>query len=572
MDMTEDESVWTLYVGPNTTYVGAGNIMLVPSDTSVDFFSAPKGLPNGYPCDADSVPEAVWLPIDVNTMLPTVSWWRIPALKLGDADFYIHACRDGFVQSRGIVKYQQVEHTDSPTKSPTQIPTKSPTVLPTALPTMMPTAQIIGETGTLSTRPTTLAPTFAPVSYTNIAGTWEAVGSEIAGPGFGSSVAMAWSGRVVAVGSPVADEDGRSNVFVYGWNSDEWEQLGQKLSGREDGNGFGQVVALSRDGDTLAVGAHRNDNGRGQARVYRLVDGQWDQMGKKIDGDSPEDTLGMSLDISQDGRTLAVGAHGAEAPDPSNNNEVLLNAGKIQVYIWDEDVLDWVKDGPPVYGTGKNDNFGNFVSLAVDSDGNTIVAGGARGYDGQDNTAGHVRVYRLVDGEWETMGQALESESYEAAAGRASLSADGQRIVTGSIWAGNRAGRVNVYEYNSYENTWEMLGQPFRGSANDWLGLSVDISPDGTTVSAGAVFHNTGEHEKTGQILVFRYNDEEREWMPMGGSLEGEGPDDNLGRSVALSRRGNIMVAGAFWFKPLSDSGAEGRVRMKIFERDGVEE
>ena len=82
-------------------------------------------------------------------------------------------------------------------------------------------------------------------------------------------------------------------VFSLEGNSDlgtdNWKQIGQDIIGEADDDEFGTSVSLSDDGKTLAVGAPNNDeNGdySGHVRVYRMDDSStsWTQVGEDIDG------------------------------------------------------------------------------------------------------------------------------------------------------------------------------------------------------------------------------------------------------------------------------------------------
>ena len=70
----------------------------------------------------------------------------------------------------------------------------------------------------------------------------------------------------------------------------------------------GISVSLSADGSTVAIGADLHDFSRGQVRIYKAEDGAWQQVGSAIDGTERGDKLGSSLSLSADGSTGAIGA------------------------------------------------------------------------------------------------------------------------------------------------------------------------------------------------------------------------------------------------------------------------
>mmetsp|Transcript_59395 Transcript_59395/g.70808 ORF Transcript_59395/g.70808 Transcript_59395/m.70808 type:complete len:92 (+) Transcript_59395:121-396(+) len=70
---------------------------------------------------------------------------------------------------------------------------------------------------------------------------------------------------------------------------------------------------MSSDGNTLAIGApYNNGNGfwSGHVRVYTFDGADWTQIGSDIDGEESYDASGYSVAMSSDGNTLAIGALG----------------------------------------------------------------------------------------------------------------------------------------------------------------------------------------------------------------------------------------------------------------------
>jgi hypothetical protein len=96
-------------------------------------------------------------------------------------------------------------------------------------------------------------------------------------------------------------------------SSNDWMQVGSYIDLEAAGDRSGISVSLSSDGKTVAIGALHNNgvNGiySGHVRVYELnSSNQWSQAGNDIDGEASFDDSGFSVSLSSDGRTVAVGA------------------------------------------------------------------------------------------------------------------------------------------------------------------------------------------------------------------------------------------------------------------------
>ena len=125
---------------------------------------------------------------------------------------------------------------------------------------------------------------------------------------------MSDDGSLVAAGClSHAETDGAVQVFRWDEAGGAWQEHGQRLAEAHNGH----IVALSGNGEVLAIGSPLNDAGglneAGNARVYAW-DGvaQWVLRGDPLDGEAAQGLFGKSLALSADGGTLAVGAPGYE--------------------------------------------------------------------------------------------------------------------------------------------------------------------------------------------------------------------------------------------------------------------
>ena len=126
---------------------------------------------------------------------------------------------------------------------------------------------------------------------------------------FGNAVSLSSSGEVLAIGAHRSSA-GYVETFEYSSESQEWSRNG-KLVGDID-EYFGETLALSDDGKFLVAGSTFTDTlvgaNAGAVRSYKYNEtGGWEQYLEVIEGGEPFVNFGLSLSLSGDGHTLAVG-------------------------------------------------------------------------------------------------------------------------------------------------------------------------------------------------------------------------------------------------------------------------
>jgi hypothetical protein len=134
----------------------------------------------------------------------------------------------------------------------------------------------------------------------------------------GASVSLNSDGTILAIGAIGNDgttglnADNRGQVRVYKYTT-VWTKLGQNLNGLAAGDEFGVSVSLNTDGTILAVGSRLSDTGSlsntGLVRIYEYFNSSWQQLGQDIRGEIANDQAAWSVSLSKDGTTVAFGAH-----------------------------------------------------------------------------------------------------------------------------------------------------------------------------------------------------------------------------------------------------------------------
>jgi hypothetical protein len=395
---------------------------------------------------------------------------------------------------------------------------------------------------------------------------WTQLGVDInggsAGDKSGAAVSLSGDGGTLAVGAPYLDRGALvdvGHVRVFRWNGSTWAQIGSTLNGGYAGDNFGFSVALSDDGNTLAIGSPLAAGGKvqaGEVTVYRYGS-NWRLRGSAMQGFASGDSFGYSVSLSSDGSKLAVGApnhDGGGAGRPTQSN-----AGA--TYIYSFSASGWDNTGW-IQGEADNDVSGWSVSLSGDG---KRVAVGAPHNGGGGLQSGQVRVYTKADpttyGSWTKLGSDLDGSAAGDKFGFAvSLSRDGTRLAAGAPWNdgnGTNSGRTRIYSYSS--GAWIQIGSDIFGVASgDLNGRSVSLSRAGTTIATGATY-NDGGGADSGSTTI--YSEVGGSWTLVGSAITGQVTDDRSGDSVSLSSDGARIAIGAAY----NDGGGADSGNARVF-------
>ncbi|CAN7390467.1 FG-GAP repeat protein [Acidovorax sp. Leaf78] len=184
---------------------------------------------------------------------------------------------------------------------------------------------------------------------------------------FGSSVTLSSDGNTLAVAAPTEDSnatgvngDQANNaagdsgaVYVFTRTGSTWShQAYVKSSNTAAGSRFGSSIALSGDGNTLAVGAARERSNAtgingdqastaaansGAVYVFKRTASTWTQQSYvKASNTASNYDFGWSVALSSDGSTLAVGAKSEDSNAVGINGDQVNNASNNSgaVYIY----------------------------------------------------------------------------------------------------------------------------------------------------------------------------------------------------------------------------------------------
>ena len=317
-------------------------------------------------------------------------------------------------------------------------------------------------------------------------------------------------------------------------------QLGQTIYGNENGDLCGWSVDDTAQGGSIVLGClgNNHEDRRGYVRVISLdsndvaVTGTWKQIGQVITGEAIGDLFGKSVSISDDGKTIAVGA---DINDGKNGEE----SGHVRIFRLEDDGTSWKQIGEDIDGDMAYSHSGTSVSLSAN--GLIVVIGGT----------GQVKVYQIDSGgstSGEQLGQNIYGDNANFYFGwSVDISPDGNSLAAGSpefYEGGPGYVKVFILESGNYLGTgsWKQFGQSIHGEAKgDEFGHSVSLSDDAKTLAVGGSNHNDG----TGHVRVYRMDDSESGWMQLGEDIDGEAFEDYSGVSVSLSADGKHVAIGS---------------------------
>ena len=338
---------------------------------------------------------------------------------------------------------------------------------------------------------------------------WDQIGSDLMGENAGNlngySVSISDNSDVIAVGAPGYDlpsttDNNIGYVRVYEWSGSDWSPKGAPIVGEGADDASGTSCALSADGNTIIIGAPGNiANGHaGSVRVFYWTGADWFQKGLDLDGFSSWDKFGNSVAISDDGNRIAIGA--------SENDSLALDGGQLRMYEWNGN--DWVQMGDDIFCDYSPGFFGNSISMSNDGsiitsgsyndpggsgsakiyewngiswnqkgtdiigqgyeslgyatqlsgDGNTIIVGAIFNaelyYEG-----GAAKIYEWNGTDWNQKGEILYGDySYDEFGYYVAIDDDGRRIIVSapnSDMVGYNSGYVKVFEFPSQAGYYE---------------------------------------------------------------------------------------------------------------------
>ena len=393
------------------------------------------------------------------------------------------------------------------------------------------------------------------------------------------------------------------------------QQAYLKASNTGENNGFGYSVAISADGNTLAVGAFRESAnasgingdetqtddaaGTGAVYVFTRTDATWSQQAY-VKASNPQHfaLFGHSVSLSADGNTLAVGASGensgATGINGEQNDTSTISAGA--VYVFTRTAAAWSQQTYiKASNTTVDYNFG--YRVAISADGLTLAVGsnqdssaaiGING-DGTDDAAdinaldsGSAYVFVSDGTTWSQEAYIKASrENGDAQFGSSiAISADGNTLAIGAPNEFGGATGINgdqtdlsqpssgaVYVFTRAASTWSQLAyvKSSNTNADQGFGSALAMSNDGSTLAVGApgeasdatgINGDQANLDDAGAGAVYVFTTDGTTWSQQAYvKASNTTAGAAFGSAVALTTDGNVLAASA-----ISDSSQSNTI------------
>ena len=346
------------------------------------------------------------------------------------------------------------------------------------------------------------------------------------GAGYGGALCGSWSGSTwVYTGGWCNHENpsGLSRIQVRTWNGSAWVDKGSSSlpTAHRDQN-MGVWQSLSANGNVIAFSAAGSENG--YTALNRTYVADWN--GSTWIPRPYFSGAHYLANISADGNVLIFTDAGYDAPGGGADH------GQLRVVVWNGS--SWTERTPIIGESGSQ-----LKADEISNDGLTIsYSARSSGTTDSNNRSVMISTWDSRVTAWVTRTPIVATLGGLPTWGSSSMSADGNVVALGEMYAEGYVGQVRVFDWAVSE--W--VARPTVASisgANGHFGMAVDVSDDGTALAVSAPYFANG------RVAAFDWNG--TTWIQRGSTLTHAEGAGHYGHRVQFNSDSKILVTGSVY-------------------------
>jgi len=346
------------------------------------------------------------------------------------------------------------------------------------------------------------------------------------GAGNGGAACGRWSGSTwVNTGGWCnhANPSGLSRIQVRTWNGSAWVDKGSSSlpTAHRDQN-MGVWQSLSANGNVIAFSAAGNENG--YTALNRTYVADWN--GSTWIPRPYFSGAHYLANISADGNVLIFTDAGYDAPGGGADH------GQLRVVVWNGS--SWTERTPIIGESGSQ-----LKADEISNDGLTIsYSARSSGTTDSNNRSVMISTWDSRVTAWVTRTPIVATLGGLPTWGSSSMSADGNVVALGEMYAEGYVGQVRVFDWAVSE--W--VARPTVASisgANGHFGMAVDVSDDGTALAVSAPYFANG------RVAAFDWNG--TTWIQRGSTFTHAEGSGHYGHRVQFNSDSKILVTGSVY-------------------------
>lgn len=345
---------------------------------------------------------------------------------------------------------------------------------------------------------------------------------------------------IIAIGAP-GENGGR--VYVYEWNISNfmWEQKGKIFSPEYNGlsQNLGYSLCLNNTGNILVIGNPNADiNGKtniGNIRVFIWNNNEWNQLGNSISGEVQNENKGYIVKLNENAtiNNLVIVTSQPQYDTNSNNN-----VGRVTTYKYNKTTNIWDNHGTFIYG-GNRQKLG--TSISINGDGNILAIGSSySSNNGYKSGKVEIYYYNINNNSWDKFTTDILGNYYDSLGYNIDINSDCKTnslylLVSSPTYNSNR-GKVQYMYWDGIK--WNTIYTSLGNFKNHYFGN------DGISINSKGDRFSIGDSINNGIIVSYRYKD--NNIKKQGLSIRGINNYLSYGENISLNYDGVILATSQY--------------------------